>query len=306
MRVDADKVGATSDGNLVRKGLASYIRLGYVPGSASVTLEYESADYALARFARALGKKSDYDKFISRAWNWKKLYDPSTGYIQPRDTAGKWVEDVTPYTRAGYTEGSASQYTWMVPFDLKGLVKLMGGRHAAIDRLNRYFIHLNAGDTSPFAFMGNEPCEGDPWVYDYAGAPWLTQRVVGRIQDKLFTDSPSGIPGNDDGGALSSWYVFSALGMYPLVPGAGIYVLGCPLFPKAVLHLKKGTVTIIGRGAASGSPCVRSVKVDGRLWNKPWIRFSGISYGATLRFVLSSTPARKWGSSQADASPSIR
>ena len=265
MLVDADNVGAMSDGNLVRKGLASYIRRGYVPGSASVTLEYESADYALARFARAMGKESDYDKFISRAWNWKKLYDPSTGYIQPRDSAGKWVEDVTPYSRAGFTEGSASQYTWMVPFDLKGLVKLMGGRHAVIDRLNRYFIHLNAGDTSPFAFMGNEPCEGDPWVYDYAGAPWLTQRVVRRIQDKLFTDSPSGIPGNDDGGALSSWYVFSALGMYPLVPGVGMYVLGSPLFPKAVLHLKDGTVTIIGNGAAPGSPYVRSVEVNGRV-----------------------------------------
>ncbi len=306
MLVDADKVGATSDGNLVRKGLASYIKLGYVPGSASVTLEYESADYALAQFARAMGKELDYVKFISRACNWKKLYDPSTGYIQPRDRAGKWVEDVTPYTRAGYTEGSASQYTWMVPFDLKGLIASMGGRSRAIERLNHYFTHLNAGDTSPFAFMGNEPCEGDPWVYDYAGAPWLAQKVVRRIQDELFTHSPSGIPGNDDGGALSSWYVFSALGLYPLVPGAGMYVLGSPLFPKAVLHLKNGTVTIIGQGAATGDPYLHSLKVDGRAWHRPWIGFSNISHSAILRFVLSSTPDRKWGSSKADAPPSAR
>lgn len=304
MSVDANKIGATSDGNEARRGLTDYIRMGYVPGSASITLEYESADYAIAQFAGALGDSTMHDLCLYRAENWKDLFNTATGYIQPRDSSGAWVNDVTPYTSKGYTEGSASQYTWMVPFDLKGLISLMGGNQNAVDRLDRYFTHLNAGPESPYVFTGNEPCEGDPWVYDYAGAPWRTQAVVRKIQDRLFTDSPAGLPGNDDGGALSSWYVFSALGLYPLIPGVGVFVIGSPMFTRAVVHLNGGELVIDGNGAAPDAPYVQSLKVNGRRSDKLWLRYSDISHGGTLDFKLGPRPDESWGSVPGDVPPS--
>lgn len=304
MLTDAEKIGAMSDGNIVRHGLSEYIRLGYVPRSASITLEYESSDFAIAQFARKMGDMRDYHLLMKRASGWKELFNRATGYIQPRTRDGEWVEDVTPYTKKGYTEGSAAQYTWMVPFDLKGLVASIGGNSAAVSRLDYYFKFLDAGTTSPFAFMGNEPCEGDPWVYDYAGAPYKTQEVVRRIQNELFTDSPSGLPGNDDGGALSSWFVFSALGIYPIVPGVGVFVFGSPLFPKAVIHLKNGRLTIEGHGGFVDAPYIQSLKVDGKIWEKPWVEFSKISHGGTLSFKLGTKPDKEWGGSPKNLPPS--
>ncbi len=303
MNTDADTVGAESDGNLVRKGLADYMKLGYVPGSASVTLEYEAADFALAQYAKAIGHMSEYNRYLKRSENWQCLYDTSTGYIQPRDSSGSWADSVTPSTSKGYTEGSASQYTWMVPFDLNRLISLMGGKDSAVARLDKYFRHLNRGPGSRYAFMGNEPCESDPWIYDFAGDPAKTQEVVRRIQDRLFTDSPDGLPGNDDGGALSSWYVFSALGLYPEVPGVAGFVVGSPVFPVTIIHLDNGSVIRIFAGNASRfDPYIQWMELDGRRYEKCWIPWSALSRGATLRFGLGGTPSR-WGSWPDDAPP---
>jgi predicted alpha-1,2-mannosidase len=303
MSLDAGKVGTTSDSNLVRIGLSDYINQGYVPGSASITLEYASADFALSQYAKSLGDTSNYKHFLEQAENWKNLFNTSTGFIQPRDSSGTWVANITAGSNIGYTEGSAAQYTWLVPFDFKELFKLMGSRSKAISRLDNYFTKLNDGPTSQYAFMGNEPCEGDPWIYDFAGAPYKTQAVVRRIQAKLFKDTPNGFPGNDDAGALSSWYVFSALGIYPEIPGVNILVLGSPVFHKAVIHLKNGDVTIIGKDANSNFSYIHSLSVNGKDWNRTWIRFNEISNGGKIIFGLSSIPDTSWGSCKNDAPP---
>jgi predicted alpha-1,2-mannosidase len=252
MNLNAGTPGTTSDGNLVRPDLADYLKVGYVPREASVTLEYANADFALSQFAKALGDVDKYQLYLAHSENWRNLYNDDTGYIQPRNRdgsprgvapftpGGEWVSNVTPATQKGYVEGSAAQYTWLVPFDLKRLFSKMGGDSKAVSRLDAFFTELNAGPESPYAFMGNEPCEGDPWEYDYAGAPARTQEVVRRIQTQLFCDAPDGLPGNDDAGALSSWYVFSALGFYPVVPGVGGFVLGSPLFSSTIIHLENG------------------------------------------------------------------
>jgi len=138
--------------------------------------------------------------------------------------------------------------------------------------------------------MGNEPCSETPWIYDFLNRPYKTQEVVRRCVNELFSNKPVGYPGNDDLGQMSSWYVFSNLGIYPELPGSDVLVIGSPLFKKAVLHLTHGSVTIIGKGAGKDSPYVQSLKVNGKTWNKPWIRFTDISNGGTMVYNLSSKP----------------
>jgi predicted alpha-1,2-mannosidase len=209
MRLDAGTLGTTSDGNTVRSGLSDYLNLGYVSGEASVTLEYASADFALAQFEQAMGNNTNYT-FLMRSGNWRNLFNSATGYIQPRNADGTWVTNITASSQTGYVEGSAAQYTWLVPFNVRGLFDDLGGNANAAARLDTYFTQLNAGPGSQYAFMGNEPAEPDPWEYDYAGAPYKTAATVRRIQTQLFNSTTNGLPGNDDAGAISSWYVFSA------------------------------------------------------------------------------------------------
>ncbi len=158
----------TSDGRKVRGGLPDYLSLGYVPGSAAITLEYCNDDFALAQFAKSLGDQAKYETYLKRSSNWKKLFDSETGYIRPRTADGKFDGTFSPRNGKGFIEGSAAQYFWMVNFDEPGLIKAMGGNEKAIARLDEFFSKLNGGLASPFAYMGNEPCEETPWVYDFA------------------------------------------------------------------------------------------------------------------------------------------
>ncbi|HWX18675.1 MAG TPA: GH92 family glycosyl hydrolase [Candidatus Binatia bacterium] len=305
MNLDAGTVGTTSDGNAVRSGLSDWINLGYVSGSASVTLEYASADFALSQFAAALGDTPDYYTYLRRSGNWRNLYNATNGFIQPRNADGTWVTNITASTQTGYTEGSAAQYTWLVPFNLRGLFGAMGGNANAVARLDAYFTQLNAGPGSQYAFMGNEPSEDDPWEYDYAGAPAKTQVTVRRIQTQLFNNTQNGLPGNDDAGALSSWYVFSALGLYPLVPGVGGFVLGSPMFPSAVINLENGRqITIEGINASPQNCYVQSFTLNGASTTSLWLPFAAIRNGANLVFTLGGTPSN-WGTGPADVPPSF-
>jgi predicted alpha-1,2-mannosidase len=302
-----------------RDALADYLKLGYVPenqnggyGNVSMTLEYCSDDFALSQFARALGDTSDATMLLQHAQNWKNLYNPKTGYIQMRRKDGSWAPDFTNNVRnydgdEAYVEGTAGQYLWMVPFNLKGLADLMGGPKVAARRLDAFFTVLNAGLRGPdawMAWMGNEPCLGTPWIYDFLGQPWKAQGTVRRVMTGLYSSGPAAYPGNDDVGEMSSWYILSALGIYPVMPGSDILALGSPLFPKTVLHLPNGTVTILGKGAAKDAPFVQSLKVNGQIWNKPWIRYSDISRGGTLDYGLGSATNTSWGGNLADAPPS--
>lgn len=299
-----------------RDALADYLKLGYVPehqkggyGNVSMTLEYASADFGLSQFAKALGDDADSKMLLEHAQNWKNHWNLETGFLQMRRRDGSWAPGVADSLAIydndrAYVEGTAEQYVWMVPFDLKGLAEKMGRADAAAKRLDIFLTKLNDGFRSKYAYMGNEPCSEVPWIYDFLNRSYKTQEAVRRCVTELFSNKPVAYPGNDDLGQMSSWYIFSALGIYPELPGSDVLVLGSPLFSKAVLHLTDGDVTIIGKGAGKNSPYVQSLKVNGKTWNKPWIRFSDISNGGTMVFDLSSRPSKKWGSDPADAPPS--
>lgn len=297
MKKGAGMPGTTSDGFEVRKGLDDYMKLGYVPGAAAVTLEYCNADFALSQFAEALGDSETGGMYQDRAQNWTNIFDASTGLIHPRNADGSWSADFYPTNKKGFVEGTPAQYTWMVNFNLAELIKKLGGDKKTIARLDHFFTNVNGGINADTAFMGNEPCEETPWVYDFAGEPSGTQQVVRRIQDTLFTSSPSGLPGNDDAGALSSWYVFSALGIYPEIPGVAGFVTGSPLFSKAVIQPAGDggvAIQIIGTGASPDNCYVRKLKINGKTWKSVWIPWSELSGGATLDFSLTHKPA-SWG-----------
>ncbi len=287
----ASQPGTTSDGFEVRKGLDDYMSLGYVPNEVSVTLEYCNADFALAQFAKAIGDQQKYVAYQNRAQNWKHLYDDSTGLLRPKAADGSWAADFSPTTKKGYVEGTAAQYVWMVNFNLKALIDKMGGDKQAAARFEKFFADVNAGVNADTAFMGNEPCEETPWVGDFARCPSQTQAIVRRIQNELFTSLPGGIPGNDDAGALSSWYVFSALGIYPEIPGVPGFVVGSPLFPKATILRGNGApIYIIGHGAPE-KYYVHKLKVNGKKWDSLWIPWSTLSQGGTLKFKLADKPS---------------
>ena len=300
-----------------RDALADYLKLGYVPehqrggyGNVSMTLEYGSADFALSQFAQALGDDADSAMLLRHAQNWTNHFNPQSGYLEMRRRDGSWAPgfrpDVDGYDgNQAYVEGTAAQYLWMVPFNLKALFNLMGGPPTAAARLDQFFTGLNAGVNSVYAYLGNEPCLETPWEYCFLGQPYKTQNVVRQALTQLFSAAPLGYPGNDDLGEMSSWYVFAALGMYPELPGSDVLVLDSPLFPKAVLHLQTGDITILGQGAAANTPYVQSLTVNGQPWNKPWLRFTDIARGGTLAYTLDTTSNTNWGSNPSDAPPSF-
>jgi predicted alpha-1,2-mannosidase len=328
MLTGATQYGMSSNAEYVeRAALPAYLQLGYVPhdgtenssgastsifgtteavwGSAATTLEYTTADFAIAQYAAALGDTSTCETFMQRSANWKNLFNPVTGHIQPRFSTGAFTDSFDPAAGEGYVEGSGAQYTWMVPYDLAGLFAEFGGPAAAAERLDAFFTRLNDGPTSPYAFLGNEPAAQTPWMYDWLSQPYKTQELVRRAILTLFDSSPTGYPGNDDVGQMSSWYIFGALGLYPVIPGTDLLALGSPLFREINLPLPGGSVSILARNAGRRRPYVRSLTVNGSTHTKPWIRFQEISRGGTLVYELASSPTPAWGSAPQDAPPSF-
>ena len=306
MEAAAARESAKSDNHNVRGGQKDYVDLGYVSGEASVTLEYCTDDFALSRFAEAMGDSDNAKAYLARAQNWRNLYNQESGYIQPKDKAGAWTAGFTPTSGKGFVEGDSAQYTWMIPFNLKGLVAAMGGNETVVNRLDEHFKKLNGGPGSPYGFIGNEPEEGGPWVYDFAGAPWRTQDVIRRIRTELFPNNPGGLPGNDDAGALSSWDVFASIGLYPDIPGVAGFVVGSPMFPTTSLHLGTGNdLKIEAPAAKEANPYVQDLTIDGKSTTHLWIPFNDLRNGATLHFNLGPDPNKQWGSRPEDAPPSF-
>ncbi|WP_284743127.1 GH92 family glycosyl hydrolase [Amycolatopsis sp. RTGN1] len=297
--------GATqpTQGYTERPGLDDYQKLGYVPGAGADTLEYTSADFSIAQFAKRLGDSATYTTFMKRAQNWQNLYNPGTGHLQPRNADGSFAGTYDPASSQGWVEGNGAQYEWMVPYDLGGVVTAFGGNTATQSRLDTFFTDLNAGTQEPYAFMGNEPNSNAPYVYSYAGAPAKTQSIVHRSMDELYNPRPEGLIGNDDLGQMSAWYVWSALGIYPEIPGRAETLLVTPRFEHAVLTTgsgKKVTINAPGTGDYVGS-----LKVNGGAAAKAWLPETLISSGGTLDYTRSAT-ATAWGSATADAPPSFR
>lgn len=313
----ATQTGRSPNADYVeRQGLDGYLAHGFVPhdgtegssgittsifgdagdvwGSVATTLEYGIADFAIARVAAAQGDQATAEAFLRRSGAWSHLFDPATGFVRPRYASGAFLEPFDPLSLDGFAEGNAVQYSWLVPFDPAGLFAAMGGRKTAAARLDAHVERLNEGPASPHAFLGNEPQLGVPWLYDWLGQPWKTQALVRRTLLELFDDGPSGYPGNDDLGAMSAWWVFGALGMYPAVPGESLLALASPLFPRTTLRLAGGDVEIRASGAAAESPYLRRLVVNGRTHGRPWLCLRQLARGARVKVRLGATPTR-WG-----------
>jgi predicted alpha-1,2-mannosidase len=278
----ASVAGAQSGGHRVREFGEPWLSMGYIPEQPSITLEYATDDFAIARLASALGREDVAERYLARAANWVNTFDPSSGLIAPRSASGSFARVGPGDACCGFVEGNAAQYTWMVPFDFAGLFSRMGGNAVAIGRLDAFFTDVNAGPSRPYMWVGNEPSFAAPWAYDFAGAPAKTQSAVRRIQTTMFDATASGLPGNDDGGALSAWYVFAALGMYPAVPGVGGFAIGSPSFAAIDVHVADGKLLHITN--ASGAE-VAALNVDGAPYADAWLDWQGLAGGATLEFV---------------------
>jgi predicted alpha-1,2-mannosidase len=289
-------------------------------GSPSVALEYQTADFALAQFALSQGDAKTYREMMRRSQWWTRLFDPENKYIRGRWRDGSWLpgfdfkemlyKPELPWrydSHKSYVEGNAAQYTWMIPHNMRGLFERIGGNDMVIKRLDNFFTEFNAGPDRPYFFIGNEPVFPVPWAYNYAGQPWKTQRITRRVLTELFTDTPGGIPGNDDLGATSSWIVFAALGMYPVVPGVGGFSLNSPLFPE--MNVKMGrmgrSLKILGDGARADAPYVQELYLSGKPYESTWLPFEKIERGAALHFKLSDKPNMKWATHSAAAPPSF-
>jgi predicted alpha-1,2-mannosidase len=309
---------ATSTRLHAREHLQNYLDKGYVGATEShtadhgigvgvaVTLEYASDDFALSQLALALGDAAKYQKYLARSGNWQSIFNPTSRWVQARDPDGSWDPNFKLTT--SLVESDSYQYTWMVPYDLAGLFRAMGGKSVAVQRLDKHFTKLNEGPTSIYAWMGNEPEEEVAWEYDFAGAPWRTQDVTRRIVRELFKVTPGGLPGNDDGGAISSWAVWGMMGMFPEIPGVGGFVLGSPMFTSITIKPESGhEIHITELNVADTNPYVAGLKLNGAPTQKLWLPVSTIlgAPDTTLEFILTNAPNFSWGSDEADAPPSF-
>ncbi len=315
--------GVGRGGYVERPGIATYLQRGYAPQTeefrgdhgpdgASITLEWSVDDFTISRFADALGESAIAAEFQNRAQYWQNLFNPLTRYITPRSDAGlflPWPGSSGPTSdlgQDGFDEGNAAQYTWLVPQNIAGLVTALGGRAAAAERLDRFTTELNAGPDEPLLWLGNEPGFGVPWLYNYVGQPWKTQETVDRVRSELFGPTPAGEPGNDDLGAMSSWYVWAALGLYPSTPGTAILTVNTPLFDRAEIALPAGRfIRISAPGASNGWKYINGLDIDARPTDQTFVPESIVRTGGDLTFSLSEVPDTVWGTAESSAPPSF-
>ncbi|QDL28290.1 GH92 family glycosyl hydrolase [Stenotrophomonas maltophilia] len=301
-------------------GIAQYRELGYVPideegEAASKTLEYAFDDWTIARMAQAMGKADIAATFDTRAGNWRNAFDKDTGFMRARKRDGSFRTPFDPSASGygtDYTEGNAWQYSWYVPQDVAGLAAAHGGSDKLLARLDEVF---NAKvDPSIFEHMeditgligwyahGNEPSHHVAYLYSYAGQPWRTQARLKQIMDTQYADRPDGLAGNDDVGQMSAWYVFTALGFYPVAPGSGEYILGRPFLPKTAMRLPNGkTFTIVADGLDDRHTYVGSVSLNGKPLQRTFLRHDEILAGGELRFSMQAGPNKDWPGQGAQA-----
>jgi predicted alpha-1,2-mannosidase len=308
----ADMVKEATATNNNRPGLNYLEQLGWLPsdgsygccnfyGPASTTLEYDAADFSVSALAGALGDTADQQTLANRAQGWSNLLNHASGFIQPRDASGNWTGGFSPTSGNNFVEGDSWQYTPMVPFNVHGLASAMGGNAKLATFLDTDLSSLTGGNG--YTDLGNEPSLNIPWEYDYIGQPYKTQSVVRKVQDQIWTNKPSGLAGNDDLGEMSSWYVWSALGMYPETPGTSDLALGSPMFTQSVVTLPSGgTLTVNGTGAADNAPYVQSATWNGAAWNKAYVPSGSLTSGGTLSFTLGTSANTSWATG-ADAAP---
>ncbi|GHH77717.1 alpha-1,2-mannosidase [Kitasatospora indigofera] len=294
--------GGTAQGSPIRGNQSTYTSLHYLPGAPSDSLEYSASDFAVAQFAKALGSTSDHSAYMTRAQWWRNTFSTESGYTQPRNSDGSWKWPLDPAAQADFTEGNAAQYTWMVPYDFAGLINDMGGRQTAVQRLDHHFTQVNAGQSLPYYYIGNEPEHGVPWAYNYARYPAGASAAVRKVMTESFTTGAGGLPGNDDLGATSAWYVWAALGLYPSTPGADTLAVHGPSFPSVLIQRPGGNITVNSTGAGS---YVQGLKVNGTATGHNYLRYPDVAAGATLDFTMGAAPSTSWGTGASDVPPSF-
>ncbi len=293
--------------------------------SVSVTLEHAYDDWCLAQMARALGKNEDADYFMKRALNYQNLYNPEIGFMAPKSADGRWVEPFDPKLSGGFAgEGYFAEcnswlYTWHVQHDVEGLITLMGGRDKFIAKLNGLFVEQYGMDKPAFLgqfpdmsgliglyCQGNEPAFHIPYLYNYAGEPWMTQRRVREIMKLWYNAGPFGLSGDDDGGAMSAWYVFTSMGFYPQCPGRPVYDIGSPIFEKSVINLGGGkTFVVEARNVSEKNKYIQSAMWNGIPLDRPWFEHAELVKGGRLVLDMGSRPNKKWGCAPEAAPPSM-
>ena len=302
--------------NLDYDGLAAYRTLGWVPfdlenESLSKTLEYAYDDYCIAQMAKALDQKQDYRLFVQRAMNYTNLYDPSLGLMRPKDSKGRWRTPFNPHfydenSRANdVTEGTSWQYSWYAPQDVPGLIALFGGPEQFTRKLDALFTFKEADQSKGVDdiqgrigeyWHGNEPSHHIVYLYSCAGQPWKAAQRLHEIVRTQYGNQPNSLTGNDDCGQMSAWYLFTALGFYPVCPASGCYVIGSPAIPQAVLHLSNGrTFTMTAHNLSEQNIYVQSVQLNGKSWDQPWLPTRAVRNGGHLDFLLGPQPSPSWG-----------
>lgn len=289
-----------------------------------VTLENSFDDWNIAQLARVLHKPEDEKLFLRRAANYKNLFRTDKGLMWPKDSAGQWIEPMDPKFDGGmggrdyYDENNGYTYTWDVAQDFEGLIALMGGRQKAeanLDQLfreplgrSRYEFLAKFPDSTSMAgefSMGNEPSLAIPYIYDRLGAPWKTQKRVRMLLESFFTDTLQGIPGDEDGGGMSAFVVFSMMGFYPFTPGIPIYDIGSPAFNKVTIRLKNGKeFLIVAHNASHDNKYVESIRLNGQPLNQVWFRHADIANGGTLDMTMGNTPNTSLGADASSFPPS--
>ncbi|MBN2210245.1 MAG: GH92 family glycosyl hydrolase, partial [Sedimentisphaerales bacterium] len=298
------------------QGLDEYKRQGYISTakesqSASRTVEYAYDDWCIAVMAKGLGLENDYETFNRRSQQYRNLFDRSVGFIRGKDADGSWKPDFNPddLTADGaweFTEGNSWHYTWFAPHDVEGLIELMGGDQAFIRKLDELFTrqgreHADVSGLIGQYAHGNEPSHNFIYLYAYAGAPWKTQERVAQIVRTLYTDRPDGLCGNEDCGQMSAWYVFSAMGFYPVCPGQPIYVFGTPLFPDVRINLETGKVFhIVAEDVSDENIYIQSATLNNEPYTKSYILHADIINGGELVFKMGPAPNKVWGLDKTD------
>lgn len=277
MRKGAEEPGAMSQEVEARPGLKQYLDKGYY--NASIQLEYTSADFAIAQFAlHAVGDEFASWRYFHFARSWKNLYNPETGWLQSRNPDGSWK----PLTE-DFRESTYKNYFWMVPYDIAGLIEIIGGKAAAEKRLDEFFTRLDAGYNDAWFASGNEPSFHIPWIYNWVGTPYKAQEIINRVLNEQYSSKIDGLPGNDDLGTMGAWYVFACIGLYPEIPGVGGFTVNTPIFSSVKVHLKKGDMVI--KGGSEKNIYIKSMKLNGKPYDSTWIDWDQLNNGATIGTV---------------------
>ena len=301
------------------RGLDAVKEIGYIPAeregeSVAKAMEYAIDDWCIAQMAKALGKQDDFTYFSTRARAYREYFDPTTRFMRGKLSDGAWREPFDPikssHRRDDYCEGNGWQYLWLVPQDPEGLIELLGGDVPFAEKLDQLFTveSIKSEDASAdisgligqYAH-GNEPGHHTTYLYAFVGQQWKTARLVRQILTTLYSDQPDGLSGNEDCGQMSAWYVFSAMGMYPVNPAAGIYVFGSPVIDEATIAVPGGkSFTIVTKNNSPENLYIQSVELNGKPYSKSYIAHPDIIAGGELTFVMGPEPNKAFGSAPED------